>query len=271
MAKAKTRRPHLTPSKLIGERFEPNFFKPARIALVGYCPPPATLLRYQPQKLKKQPFIHVPAESASTFQCGGISFLSLTHVYGGPVSASTVEELAYFQFDYILAYGLAGGLGTKGLKMGDFYLVESARVADGTTPHYTREKIVRCDRSLKVAALKHAPLTPLAGVKSVRAITGDAIYRETDRYLDRARNQGCDIVNLDTSHLYAVARHNHSGRIVKTIECGVISDVTEGKGKEWKSTLSTVLTSEKTEGVNPLELTGKIVEWYVERLAPALI
>ena len=50
----------------------------------------------------------------------GEEFLSVTHVYGGPVSSALIEELAYYGITYVLAYGLAGGLGTKPLKMGDF-------------------------------------------------------------------------------------------------------------------------------------------------------
>lgn len=61
------------------------------------------------------------------------------------MSSATVEELAYYGITHILAYGLAGGLGTRGLAMGDFYLVETALAADGTTPHYTRDTITSAD------------------------------------------------------------------------------------------------------------------------------
>jgi len=102
--------------------------------------------------------------------------LSLVHVYGGPVSASTVEESAYYDVDYILAYGLAGGLGTKNLRMGDFYLVDRALVADGTTPHYTKEPVIASDRFLKAKILELVRVTDLKKIRPVQAITGDAIY-----------------------------------------------------------------------------------------------
>jgi uridine phosphorylase len=66
-----------------------------------------------------------------------IPFHSLTHVYGGPVSVATIEELAYYEIQYVLAHGLAGGFGTRNLKMGDYYIVEKALVCDDTTMHYT--------------------------------------------------------------------------------------------------------------------------------------
>jgi len=174
---------HLTPANLVGERFPRDVFGNTKIALVGYCPPPSALEKYAPAKVSNQHFIHVTPDSVRTLSFGGINFLSLVHVYGGPVSASTVEELAYYGFDYILAYGLAGGMGTKGLRMGSFYLVDSALACDGTTPHYTKEKIIYSDRLLKDRILELAANSELKGISPVQAITGDAIYREDDKFL----------------------------------------------------------------------------------------
>ena len=116
-----------------------------------------------------------PIAFASSTTRGGAVAACPRH--GGPVSSATVEELAYYGITHILAYGLAGGLGTRGLSMGDFYLVETALAADGTTPHYTRDRITSADtglRDLVLASWTGALMTP------VRAATGDAIYREDD-------------------------------------------------------------------------------------------
>ena len=264
-------KPHLTPENLVGQRFPSTIFGDTKIALVGYCPPPSILANYNPVPTHDQYFIHVSPASVSKLTYRGIQFLSLVHVYGGPVSSSTVEELAYYGFDYILAYGLAGGLGTKHLNMGDFYLVEQALVADGTTPHYTDEAVVNCDLGLKTMVQERANGTALEPIVPVQAITGDAIYREDDTFIDGARAQGCDVVNLDSSHLFAAAQINSAGKLIKTIECGVISDVTGATdGEAWDSTLSVMLSQHDASGLNPLEQTGKIVEFYVERLAPVL-
>src|SRR4051812_4777749 len=165
--------PHLTPSKLVGQRFPRNTFGDIKIALVAYCPPPRILSSYNPVSTTDQYFIHVSPDSVKKLSYNGINFLSLVHVYGGPVSATTVEELAYYDFDYILAYGLAGGLGTRSLNMGDFYVVDTALVADGTTRHYTQEPIVRADSSLKSAILENWPRTEPQPIHAVQAITGD--------------------------------------------------------------------------------------------------
>lgn len=261
-----TKAPHLTPRSLVGQRFATDVFGDIRVALVGYCPPPSRLERYSPQRVNDQHFIHVTPDSVRILSHQGQRFLSLAHVYGGPVSASTVEELAYYGIEVILAYGLAGGLGSKGLKMGDFYLVEDALVADGTTRHYTRDPVVTADVGLRELILGQWP----GAITPVRAATGDAIYREDDAMLERFRGEGCDIVNLDSSHLFAASLTNAEGRRMRTIQCGVISDVVGAEpGAESESTLSTMLSG-SGEGFNPLERTGDIVSFYIEQLAPRL-
>ncbi|MCC6892703.1 MAG: hypothetical protein IT321_07785 [Anaerolineae bacterium] len=264
--------PHLTPAKLVGQRFPRDTFGGIKIALVAYCPPPRILEHYHPVATTDQYFIHVSPDSVKKLSFNGLDFLSLVHVYGGPVSATTVEELAYYNIDYILAYGLAGGLGTKGLKMGNFYRVDTALVADGTTRHYTTEPIVSADSGLKARITEHWSQTNSQPIHPVQAITGDALYREDDAFLEAARAQGCDIVNLDSSHLYAVSQVNSENRHVKSIECGVISDVTgTTHTDEWDSTLSVMLAADNASVLNPLQLTGDIVRFYIEHLAPILL
>lgn len=259
---------HLTPQNLVGQRFPRGAFGGVKIALIGFCPPPSAIERYAPQRVEGQHFIHVSPDSVRILTHGRSRFLSLAHVYGGPVSSATVEELAYYGVDCVLAYGLAGGLGAKGLRMGDFYLVADSFAADGTTRHYSREPVIAADHGLKdtILALWPAaqPMVP------ARAATGDAIYREDDSMLDGFRRAGCDIVNLDSAHLYAAARVNSEGRAMRAIQCGVVSDVVAGEpGAAAESTLSAMLAG-GAAGLNPLEKTGDIVAFYVERLAPAL-
>jgi uridine phosphorylase len=265
---AKTKEPHLTPRSLVGQRFASDVFGGIRIALVGYCPPPTALERYFPERVGDQHFIHLSPDSVRILTHRGARFLSLAHVYGGPVSSATVEELAYYGIETILAYGLAGGLGGKDLKVGDFYLVEDALAADGATPHYSTEKVIAADRSLTNQVLALWPSWPGATpMTAVRAATGDAIYREDDTMLEGFRKEGCDIVNLDSAHLYAASRVNAEGRVIRAIQCGVISDVI-GPDAASESTLSTML-AKGGAGLNPLERTGEIVRFYVERVGLA--
>lgn len=261
--------PHLTPENLVGQRFSRHVFG-AKIALIGYCPAPSVFKKYELRSSNDQYFIHVTPHSIKQFSHNGISFLSLSHIYGGPVSASTVEELAYYGIEYILAYGLAGGLGTKGLKMGDFYIVESALAKDGTTPHYCQEKTISASEELVFKIRNLIPESSMPRLTPVHAVTSDAIYQENDWFLNSCRDAGCDIINLDSSHLFAASINNNEKKLIKTVQCGVISDVIGQDGTEWDSTLSTMLKASGADPLNPLELVGKIVEFYVESLAPRL-
>jgi len=247
--------------------FGKDTFKAIDVALVGYCPRPLCLDQYGPEDTTDQYFIHVPPSSVQICHHNDAKFLSIAHVYGGPVSSALVEELAYYGIKYILAYGLAGGLGTKGLKMGDFYIIESALATDGTTPHYTGDKLITSDEFLNAKIKELAKTAGLPEITPVQALTGDAIYREYDEYLEFGKQNGCDIVNCDSSHLFAVSRDVG----IQSTECGVLSDVAQGSGEEWESTLAGMLSVEDRTAQDPMMLAGKIVEFYVEVMIPSLV
>ena len=258
--------PHLTPKNLVGRMFDKDIFGDIEVALVGYCPRPPCLDQYEPRDTASQYFIHVPPSNVQVCRYEDVEFLSITHVYGGPVSSALIEELAFYGIRYVLAYGLAGGLGTKNLKMGDFYLVEKALAMDGTTPHYTGDKLIPSDDFLNSRIEELAKETGFPEMKPVQALTADAIYREYDEDLEFAKENGCDIVNCDSSHLFAVSRDVD----IRSTECGVLSDVAQGNGEDWQSTLSGMLSADDSTSQDPMALAGKIVEFYVEAVIPGL-
>jgi uridine phosphorylase len=259
--------PHLTPARLIGRRFASSIFAGITVALVGYCPRPPALDRYQPRDTADQYFIHVPPASVQTCAYAGIPFLSIVHVYGGPVSAALLEELAYYGVTDVLAYGLAGGLGVAGQQLGDWYLVEQALVADGTTPHYTAEPVVASDPTLNALITAQARAAGLPTLHPVQAFTDDAIYREYDDELAAARARGCAIVNCDSAHLFAVSRTVG----IRSTECGVLTDVARPDGGEWDSSLAAMLTTSNSGMPDLLTQVGLIVALYVEAVLPALV
>jgi hypothetical protein len=50
----------------------------------------------------------------------------------------------------------------------------------------------------------------------------------------------------------------------------VLSDVAQGSGEEWESTLAGMLSVEDRTAQDPMTLAGKIVEFYVEVMIPSL-
>lgn len=259
--------PHLTPTRLIGRRFASSTFAGITVALVGYCPRPSVLDRYQPRDTSEQYFIHVPPASVQICSHAGIPFLSIVHVYGGPVSAALIEELAYYGVTDVLAYGLAGGLGVAGQQLGDYYLVERALVADGTSPHYTAEPVVASDPALNALITAQARAAGLPALHPVQALTDDAIYREYDDELAAARARGCAIVNCDSAHLFAVSQAVG----IRSTECGVLTEVARPDGAEWDSSLAVMLTASESGVPDPLTQVGRIVALYAETVLPALV
>lgn len=156
--------------------------------------------------------------------------------------------------------------------MGDFYLVERAAAFDGKSQHYSARAVHDPSVRLMDNVSDLWDKTHDSTLHPVKAATGDAIYREDDYMLDGFRAADCDIVNLDSSHLYAASRNNSADRVLKTIQCGVISDVISTEGSEGaESTLSVMLSDEPTGDLIPLERTGEIVSFYIEELAPTLV
>ena len=258
----KKNKPHLTPEKLVGSRFSKETFAGIETALVGFCPRPIQLDRYNPTATSEQYFIHVTPASVEIGEWGGKKFLSVFHVYGGPVASALVEELAYYGIKTILAYGLAGGLVPENQKMGDFYAVERAVPFDGTTSSYTADKQIEANPALLQKLFEQCQGTPLESLYRVQAATSDAIYRETDQYLEQAKAQGCEIVNCDSAHLYAVSRHVG----IQTVQCGVLSDVAKVGSPEWESQLSDMLTADGQTAISPLALVNSIIEFYIETM-----
>lgn len=256
--------PHLTPEKLVGSMFDKDVFGDIKVAIVGFCPPPKALDKYKVEDTNQQYFIHVSPDSVKICEHNGQRFLSIFHVYGGPVSSALMEELKFYGIEHVLVYGLCGGFGTKDLKMGDLYIVESALSKDGTTKSYTDEAITFSDVELNTLILNKAeqPIT------RVHAVTTDVIYREYLDFVKEVKAQGCDIVNCDSAHLFATCKSVG----LKTTQVGIVSDVASDSEENWDSDLSNMLkdnSDDKTK-VNPLERVNIIIDLYIQKILPAL-
>jgi len=249
--------PHLTPEKLIGKQYPKNLFDGIHVALVGFCPRPTIIDNYYPKSINYQPFIHIPPYSVEICSCNDIKFLSIVHVYGGVVASALLEELAYYGFDVVLAYGLAGCINTQ-YSVGDYYVVTSALVKDGTTPHYTNDQIMFPNLELTKLFSENFKIDGTK-LRYTRAVTDDTIYREYENDIINAKKMNCDIINCDSSHLFAVC--NCVG--IKSIECGIISNMCNISNSE----LSTVLTQE----IGPLTLLNNVIKIYVESMIPFIV
>ncbi|MCH9812146.1 hypothetical protein K0U07_05245 [bacterium] len=252
--------PHLTPEKLLGERFSKDTFEGIKVAVIGYCPSPSILEKYDLQDTKEQYFLHLSPDSVKIGTFGGTKFLCLYHVYGACISAALVEELAYYGIDTILAYGFAGGMGTKGLKVGDPFLIKSAYAFEGCSKYYTDQIIIPSDQKLNEVVEQR-----WEGIVGVQAAAVDVIYREYPWVIEDIAQHACDVVNCEASHLFAVAREVG----IKAIQCGVVTDVFKvNQSDEFEETLSQMLSSEGSSGNNPLVAVNGVVQFLVEEVMP---
>lgn len=144
-------------------------------------------------------------------------------LWGGPQAAILVEELAALGCRRLLGIGAAGAI-DGGLSQGDQLYVARALPTDGTSRSYQAESLAPSP-SLVETVNRAATLEGCA-LQPVCAATVDALYRETPDYIEQLRDQGAQIVSMETSPFYAAA-----------LACGVdaiwMGHVSDCLGREW--------------------------------------
>jgi len=153
-------------------------------------------------------------------------------VWGGPQAAILVEELTCLGVPLLVGYGIAGSMDPR-LPRGQFVVADRALATDGTTKAYTDAEELHADGPLVTAAIAAAKAAGRE-MQPAAAVTVDALYRETHELMAELRVRGADIVNLETSPLYAAAAHCGA----RTVWLGFISDcLLDGKWHDWHGPL----------------------------------
>lgn len=156
-------------------------------------------------------------------------------VWGGPQTAIVVEELASIGVGFFLGYGTAGSI-DKNLPQGSPVVADSALPTDGTTKAYGAQTIQQVDAKLVEAAIESSMETGCE-MKPVCAATVDALYRETPELIDEFARQGAQIVNMETTPLYAVS----AACGVQSLWCGYITDcLVDGRWDHWYASLGNI-------------------------------
>ena len=127
---------------------------------------------------------------------------------GAPLAAAFVEEISSLGVTSFVAVGGAGAL-VEELALGHVMIVSSALRDEGTSFHYAApSRIIEADQ-LGVTVLR-ATLDELEVPYYVgRTWTTDAIFRETRQRVERRINEGCTMVDMESSAFIAVARYRH--------------------------------------------------------------
>ena len=155
--------------------------------------------------------------------------------WGGPQAAILTEEIAHLNIELILGIGACGSLNSKYPK-GCQVIINKAINTDGTTPYYTKKKVVE-----PIFDFSQIELDKL-NLKYAKSATVDALYKESFELLNSFKNDGIDIVNMETSPFYATANYYK----ISSLWIGCVSDCIEGnKWVDWSSTENmTALSSE---------------------------
>ncbi|QIN54556.1 nucleoside phosphorylase [Cedratvirus kamchatka] len=206
--------PHLTPSDLFTKKA-----LDVDLALLCFCPSSPSLEKYKVENIEERLFLHIHPSHTFYALLNGVRFIVICEVYGGPVAVSVVEELAFYGVKSVIGLGFVGSL-LSTLKQGDMVIVERALTEPGTTPFYSLEEYLSPDQFLLDYFLQTSP-----SPGRVTSWTTNAIYREYTEDIQEALSQGCQVVNMDTSHLYASC-----GKL--GIKCVYLAAISDGLEKD---------------------------------------
>lgn len=124
---------------------------------------------------------------------------------GAPLAAAFLEEAVVMGARKVVACGGCGTL-TPRVAAGDIVIPMSAVRDEGTSFHYlpaSREVDADPQAVAAAVALLEERNVPF---KTGKVWTTDAIYRETRQRVDRRREEGCLVVEMEAAAFFAVAR-----------------------------------------------------------------
>jgi purine-nucleoside phosphorylase len=146
-------------------------------------------------------------------------------IFGGPMCAVVMEELAAIGVKYFIGYGYSGTLDHE-VPTCSIMAADAALCSDGTSKEYSTRREVSADDEMLQRMLD---LIQKRGITSTtgKVWTTDGIYREFPSKVAYWKKKGARFVNMDTGPLYAVAREKG----LKAAYLSVVSD--DVSGDEW--------------------------------------
>ena len=254
---------HLTPEKLLGSNALPPEWAAAQVTFVCFTPFPNGFKKYVEEIAQERYFLHSPNAEVRLCRFEDIPFIVVSEVYGFAVGATTVEELVHHGIRHIIAVGYAGAF--NGAPVGHPFVAKDTMSDLPLAAHYGVSEYVRCDPHDELYKLLNACIKDDDwGHYSVW--TGNSLYRETLQVVQHMREQGCDVVNMDTLSIYAVTPvcARNAQRDVGYIYVGTVTDSMGDETEEWKSDL---IEAVKREAAHPHD---KLVKFMVETVLPRL-
>jgi uridine phosphorylase len=219
--------PIITPGKFLSRHALPPGLAGCSLAVVGFCRFYEMTRKLSAEPLSERIFSHLDKVHQFVAQVGGSRILALECLYGGPLSATVVEELAHYGIRKVVGYGYAGSL-TRTVPIGQIVFADAALVSDGTSREYLPDAgMVYPDSGLARRLCECAARVGVP-IRGARVWTTDAIYREYPEKVTGWREAGAEVVNMDTAHFYAVSKVVG----ISAVYACVVSDCVEGPAWE---------------------------------------
>jgi len=154
---------------------------------------------------------------------------------GAPLAAAFVEEMRGLGVTTFVACGGAGAL-RDGLALGHVMIVDSALRDEGTSFHYAEPSRVIDADPLGVDVLES--VLRERGVEHFRGRTWttDGFFRETRSRIARRLDEGCSMVDMESSAFIAVARY-HGLRFAQLLYAGDSVAGEDWDSRHWDSAL----------------------------------
>ena len=124
---------------------------------------------------------------------------------GAPRTAMTLEVLIGCGARRIVCCGSAGAL-VPGLEAGTIVVPDAALRDEGTSYHYQVRGRFSRPHAAALRAIKEACRERGAPFIVGKTWTTDGLFRETPRQVQRRRDEGCLVVEMEAAALFAVAR-----------------------------------------------------------------
>ena len=152
--------------------------------------------------------LHKKAIRVKTSEWGTLFLLNdkniLFQAMGAPLAVMTLERLAASGAQEILVLGFCGSLNPR-FPIASIVSVTKAHADEGTSRHYMpRKKYFHASLNSRTAVENVLAAGRLPFLKGT-AVSTDAPFRETPAWLRTMQAKGCDIVDMETSAVFAFA------------------------------------------------------------------
>jgi len=232
--------PIITPSQFLSADGITTKDNQGEVAIVAFCPFYAMKEKAGARPLERSLFVHIDVAHQFKADINGQSVLMVDCVYGGPVCATLLEEMAYLGVKRVVGYGYSGSL-RRNIAPGTIVIASSGIISDGTSREYCEDREVAASAELLSIYERLSSSLRFEAITG-RAWTTDAIYREYPSKVRSWAQAGADFVNMDTSHFYCVSRAVG----IEAIYFSLISDYVSGD--TWHQGFSSV-----PESINRLQ------------------